>query len=553
LKNSLTFLSCTIATISLLLSSCGNGSDTTIEGEAAAATETTLSIDQALRINLFTEPPTLDPGKATDSTSFHVLKMMFEGLTRIQPDGKPAPAAADQIEVSADLKMYRFTLRDAKWSNGDPVTAYDFEHAWKEVLRPGSDAPYAYQLYAIKNGEDVKKGKATLEELGIEVVDDKTLVVTLENPTPYFLELTAFCTYYPINKNVTRQNQDWSQDAGENYVSNGPFTLSSWQHHNKLEVVKNPNYWDAKNVRLDKISMVMISDTSTELSMFENEELHWAGRPISRLPADAIPSLRRDGKLNSQAVAGIEWYKFNTGRFPFNNIKMRKAFTIAINRKVIIEQLMPDNHKVATGLVPTPLTLQESPFFPDGDVEQARQLFEEALVEIGITKDDLPSISLSYNSNEAHHRLAQAVQQQWFKTFGVRVILEASEWKVHISKLRKHDYQIARLGWVADFRDPINFLEVFRYKNDPIAGGNNDTQWENPEYARLLEESSGISDPDDRKTVLHQAETLIMNEMPVAPIYFMMDNYVKDPKLKGAYLSGLGDVDFKWAYFENHL
>ena len=506
---------------------------------------------QALCLNLYSEPPSLNPGKANDSTSLHVIKMLFEGLTRIQPNGKPSPAIAKEIEVSDDLTTYRFILRDSSWSNGDPLSAYDFEYAWKEALNPISECVYAYQLYPIKNAEGVKAGKIPMDELGVEVIDEKTLLVTLERPTPYFLELTTFPTYYPIHKSIAAKNPKWSSKASDDFVTNGPFKLLVWKHHDKLEVVKNENYWDNSSVKLKKISMLMISDESTELKMFENNELHWAGRPISRLPADAIPSLRKEGKLNSQPVAGVEWYKFNTGRFPFNNLKMRKAFSYAINRQIIIDKLMPDNHVAATGIVPKPLSTHNMPFFQDGDIVTAREFFREALEELNIKKEDLPTITLSYNSNEAHHRLAQAIQQQWNRCFDMEISLEASEWKAHINKLRKHDFQIGRLGWIADFRDPINFLEVFKFKNDLEYGGNNDTQWESKEYISMLNKSSNITDEEERRKVLLAAESLFMEEMPVAPIYFMTDNYVKDSSLKGAYLSGLGDVDFKWAYFES--
>lgn len=509
-----------------------------------------LAEEQVLRLNLYTEPPTLDPGKSNDATSFHVLKMLFEGLTRIQPDGKVKPAAAKSIEISEDLKTFRFTLRDSVWTNGDPVVADDFEYAWKRILNPDFEAPYAYQLYVVKNAEAAKQGKVSLDEIGVEAIDEKTLLVTLEKPVPYFLDLVAFSAFYPVNRNTVSKHLGWADDAQDAYVSNGAFELSSWKHNNEIEVVKNQKYWDRDSVRLEKILMMMIGDESTELSMFENGELHWAGRPISRLPADAIPALRENGSLKSHPVAAVEWYKFNTARFPFNHKKMRKAFSYAINRKEIIEKLMPDGHIVATGIVPKMLTGERKPFFSDGDKEKAKALFSEVLDEVGITKEDLPSIVLSYNSNEAHHRLAQAIQQQWNETFGIQVSLEIFEWRVYISKLRNHDFQIARLGWAADFRDPINFLEVFKYKNDLLFGGNNDTQWENIGYIAFLDRSESIIDEKERLEVLHNAERLFINEMPVAPIYFMTDNYVKKANLRGTYLSGLGDVDFKWAYFE---
>jgi oligopeptide transport system substrate-binding protein len=508
-----------------------------------------LSENQNININLFTEPPTLDPRKANDTTSFHMTKMLFEGLTRVHAaSGDPLPAAAEEIEISDDLTEYTFKLRKSFWSNGDRVTAYDFEYAWKAVLDPNAESAYAYQLYVIKNAKNAKTGIVPVDEVGVRALNATTLHVTLNHPTPYFLELISFTTYYPVHKNTAEANESWADKAGEAFVCNGPFTLTEWKHNNEITVTKNEKYWNKDSVNLNTIRLVMISDEMTELNMFEREELDWAGRPMSRLPAAAIPTLKRQGILRFKPVAGIEWYKFNTGRFPFNNLKMRKAFSYAINRKALIEKLMPENHTIATGIIPPPLSLQHEPYFGDGDIELARKLFNEALSEMGITREDLPTITLSFNAFEAHKLLSQAIQHQWRKAFNITIELQSSEWKVHLSKLRNHDYHIGRSGWSADFRDPINFLEIFKYRNDPETGGNNDTQWENENYAELLDLSASIVDPDEREEILHQAEILLIEEMPIAPIYFMTDNYVKNPKLKGVVLSSLGDIDFSWAY-----
>ncbi len=533
---------------SLLLTACGGtATPTTSEKPADQGAKEENKAPQFLRLNINSEPPTLDPGLAEDSTSGTLIRQMFEGLTRIGEDENPHPAAAEKIDVSDDLKTYTFTIREnAKWSNGEPVTAYDFEFAWKRVLDPATAANYAYQLYVIKNAEKFNKGEIKdAAEVGIKAMDERTLVVELENPTPYFLELTAFYTYMPVNKKIVEANKDWANDATDKYVSNGAFKLDKWEHNNVAEIVKNDQYWDADKVKLDRISFAMIEDHATAFNMFENGELDWAGAPTSDLPTDAIPTLKDQGRLNIYPIAGTYWYKFQTEKPPFNNAKVRKAFAYAIDRQSIIDNVTQANQLPAMGAVPPTMGLKEGGYFKDNDVETAKKLLDEGLQELGMTKDKL-DITLSYNTSEGHQKIAQAIQDQWKQAFGIEVKLHNMEWKVYLEEMHKGNYQIGRMGWLGDFNDPINFLELYKDK----LGGNNDTFWENAEFQRLLNESASEADPLKRDQLLAQAEQILMDEMPIAPIYFYTKAYVKDDKVKGVMLHGLGDVDYKYAYIE---
>ncbi|TGV10835.1 peptide ABC transporter substrate-binding protein, partial [Mesorhizobium sp. M00.F.Ca.ET.186.01.1.1] len=279
---------------------------------------------QVFRANLTSEPSTADPGLAKDATSGAVVRATFDGLTRLDKDAKPMNSVASDVKISDDKRVYTFTIRDSKWSNGDPVTAHDFEYAWKRVLNPKLGAEYAYQLYYIKNAEKVHTGKAQATELGVKALDDKTLEVTLENPTPFFLELTAFYTYYPVDKKVAEANPNWANEAAT-HVSNGPFKMTGWEHKSKIVLEKNENYWDKDAVKLDRIEFAMIEDDNTALSMFDNNELDWAGQPLGGLPTDAIPSLKEAGKLVVHPKATMYWYKINTTKGPLKNAKIRKA------------------------------------------------------------------------------------------------------------------------------------------------------------------------------------------------------------------------------------
>ncbi|RNB91475.1 peptide ABC transporter substrate-binding protein [Brevibacillus fluminis] len=546
MKKNVFVLVSSVLVLGAALAGCGGNSAAPAPAEnnnGSAAQPAKNNGPQTLRLNLHSEPPTLDPGIAEDSTSGAVIRATFDGLTRTGQDGKPHESVAEKVDVSKDMLTYTFHLRDSKWSNGDPVTAKDFEFAWKRALDPKTASNYAYQLYYIKNGEKFNKNEAKMDDVGVKALDDKTLQVTLENPTPYFLELTAFYTYYPVDQKVVTADPKWATEA-KTHVGNGPFKLEAWEHKSKLTLVKNDNYWDKDTVKLDKIDFSMVEDENTELSMFDNGELDWAGAPLSTIPTDAMQSLKDSGKLNIQPIAATYMYKFNTTKAPFNNAKIRKAFAYAIDRKSIIDNVTQAEQAPATGLVPTSMILNKDGYFKDHDVETAKTLLAEGMKELGITK--LPPITLSFNTSEGHKKIAEAIQDQWKKELGADVKLENKEWKVYLEDMHQGNTHVFRSGWTGDFNDPINFLALFKEKN----GGNNDTFWENKQYQELLNKSALEADPEKRKAILAQAEQILMDEMPIAPIYFYTNSYVKKDNVKGVLMDGLGFIDYKWASIE---
>jgi oligopeptide transport system substrate-binding protein len=295
---------------------------------------------------------------------------------------------------------------------------------------------------------------------------------------------------------------------------------------------------------LDKIELSMVDDVNTELSMFDNDDLDWAGAPTSTIPTDAMPALKESGQLHIYPIAGTYFYRFNTEQPPFNNVKIRKAFTYAINRQEIVDNVTQANQQPAMGFVPPSMAVAANPYFKDNDVETAKKLLAEGMKELGIS--ELPPITLSYNTSEGHKKIAEAIQDQWKKAFGIDVKLENKEWKVYLEDVNQGKYQIGRAGWNGDFNDPINFLEMYKEKD----GGNNDTGWENAKYKELLNRSALETDPEKRKQILAQAEQILMDEMPVAPIYFYTNAYVKKENVKGVVLDALGFVDWKWASVE---
>lgn len=494
---------------------------------ASCAKESASSNNQsAVRISLQNDPQSLDPRVVTDLPTTTVLHMLYEGLMRSDFHGRPIPAIAESVEISPDLKTYTFHLKKSFWSNGEPLTAYDFENTWKTILAPHYPAPNAYQFYVIKGAKAYKNNAG--KELGVFAKDEDTLVVELESPTPYFLELTTSYFFFPM----------------KNHLTNGPFTLDTWVHNNEINVVKNQHYWDADDVSLDRI-IIYILEENTALQMYFAGELDWAGSPASTMPQDAVQPLKEEHRLSTAPAAGTHWFRFNTERTPFDHVKLRQAFSLALDRKSIVDHITQGNEKPAMAIVPPLMNPGKSAFFEDNNVTAAWERFQEALVDLNTDKEGLSPITLCYQSNDRNNKIVQAVQQQWKKVFDIEVKLENCEKKHFYDKLKRKDYQIGVGSWFADFNDPINFLEIFKFRNNST----NNTQWENPKYIQLLTDSTTESDPNKRNEILTEAQTILMEEMPVAPLFFSVFNFVKNKDLQGVYVSPLGYLDFKDAFW----
>jgi oligopeptide transport system substrate-binding protein len=453
------------------------------------------------------------------------------------------PAAAEKIEVSSDKKRYTFTLRDALWSDGTKVTAYDFEKTWKTILDPAFPCEFASDLYIIKNGNAVKSMRCSVEEVGVKALDEKTLQVDLEHPTPYFLAVLATHSFFATPNHITGAYPHWTD---EHYIGNGPFVMKEWKHHDTILLEKNTQYWDRDTTKLERVTLTLVEDETTELTMYENGELDWAGYPLSNLPTEALPTLEKKGNLHNFDIAGTYYYVFNTKEFPFTNVNLRKAFSLAINRQSIIDNVTQMKQKPAMGMVPPMMWKDPHPYFKDHDVQEARRLFALGLKELGITAEELPELTLSYNTMIGHHKIAQAIQEQWNEAFGVRVKLENKEWKVFLDELRHHKFQIARLGGLANINDPTTFLDYYRY----LSSSNNHSQWNNPKFSELLEQADLTTDESQRTALLQQAEKILISEMPIAPIYFYTGVYLRKPYVKGIHLTELNELDLKWAYVE---
>lgn len=502
---------------------------------------------QILYINMTGEPPSLDPAQATDTASAHVLRMLFDGLTRIGLDHKPHLSLAKNVDISPDRKHYVFHLRDSLWSNGDPLTARDFEYSWKRLLDPKHPSPFAYKLFPIQGAEEASQGKIPMSRVGITAEDEKTLRVNFTHPVPYFLELLATHTFFPVHKKSVESTPHWAADSGPFFVTNGPFRMKQWDHHSQLLLEKSPSYWDAQTVKIKKITLGMIEDANTELNLYEEGQLDFLGQPLSLgPPSDALPSLKEEGKLHFQEAASIYWFLLNTQRIPLNNTKVRRALSLAINRQLIIDHIVQGGQTPALGILPPGVTESPQILFSDASTEEAKVLFEEGLQELGLSIEELPPLELSYNSSEGHQKIAQAIQQQWHEALGFWCTLQNYEWKVYVDKIHQRDFDIGRLGWVVDFLDPLPFLEIFGEEDQP----NNSTNWVDETYAKWIEESEGIVDKKQRAQLLQKAHERLIREMPMIPLYFHKNTFLQKEYLKDVLITQTAMIDFKWAYHE---
>ncbi len=500
---------------------------------------------QVLSLNISTEPSALDPGIVHDITALNVTNLLFDGLTCLGEDSIPCPAVAEHIDVSADGKTYTFHLRSTRWSNGDLVTAYDFEYAWKRQLAPAHPGLLTDFFYIIKNAGAAKQNKVSLSEVGIRVIDDFTLVVELENPAPYFLELVQLSPFYPVHRSTT-ENPNWANEAGPNFISNGPFVLDRWDHDNKIEVKRNDLYWDKEAVKLNRITMSMVNDSHTTLGMFEKGEIDWAGSPLSSpLPFDAISSLRATGALKIHPMASNYSIVFNIERWPFHNSKLRRALAYAINRDELVRHVTKGGELVATTPLAPPLTRIEGEGFKDGDIAMAQQLLNEALEELGTTREGLGPLFITHPQSIGDHQLLQAIQQQWRIALGLNVQLNVFEWSFFLTKARSHDFAITKVSTIPAYNDPFAVLLRFRERD-----GRNFSGWVHPEFVRILEAAEVSLDPAERDRHLRNAEAIMLEEMPHIPVYTRVNNSLIHPQLKGIIFHPLGWVGLKSAYFE---
>jgi len=498
--------------------------------------------EKVLYLNNGQEPTSFDPPIGFDSASWNSLNNLMEGLTRLGKDHQPEAATAEKWDVSEDGKTYTFHIRkDAKWSNGDDVTANDFVFAWKRLLDPATGSAAAFLGYFIEGGEEFNSEKGSAEDVKVKAVDDKTFEVTLTSPQAYFLSVIANPAFFPINEKVAKENPKWFAEE-DSFVGNGPFNLASWEHDTKFVMKKNDQYWDAKNVKLDRIEWAIVDDTDTEYQMYQAGDLD-----VSDVPAELSEKLFKEGKVQVEDQAGDYFYRFNVTKEPFQNVNIRKAFALAVDQQKIVDFVTKNKEKAAYGFVspgfkdPSGKDFREvNGDFNKTNVEEAKALLEKGMKEEGYT--ELPEVTLTYSTSDVHKKIAEALQQMFKENLGVEVKLANMEWNVFAEEQKALKHQLSRSSFLADYADPINFLENFQTGHSM-----NRTGWGNPKYDDLIQKAKNESDETKRFELMYEAEKILFEEAPFFTVHFYNQVYLQNEAVTDVVRHPVGYLELKWA------
>ncbi|MCM3638662.1 peptide ABC transporter substrate-binding protein [Sporosarcina luteola] len=514
----------------------------TEDGKEEGKKEDEAAGEKILLMNNGEEPTSFDPSIGFNAVSWSALNNIMEGLTRLDKDHKAVEATAEKIDVSDDGLTYTFTIRDgAKWSNGDPVVAGDFVFAWKHMLNPETASPAAFLAYFIEGAEEYNTGEGSADDIAIEAKDEKTFVVKLTSPNEAFLNIITNPSFFPINEKVASADPTWHTEAAT-FVGNGPFKLSAWSHDVSFEFQKNEHYWDADAVKLDKVHWAMVNDTTTAYQMYQSNELDVTG-----VPSEIADQLKDSKELRIDDQAGLYFYRFNTSMEPFTNKKIRQAFAYAVDQEEIVNFVTKNGEKPAHGFVTYGFIGPDGKEFREtvGDLvsfnpEKAKQLLEEGMKEEGYT--ELPKVTLSYSTSESHQNIAIALQSKFKEVLGVDAELQNVESGVFLSEQKEFKYQMSRSSFLHDYADPVNALESF------ITGSSmNRTTWSNAEYDKLIADIKNETDENKRWELLKQADKLLMDEMPVFPLYFYNSTSLEKEGVSGILRHPVGYVDLKYA------
>ena len=476
------------------------------------------------------EPKSIDPQIANETSGAAIIYDTFEGLVMHKMGGDIVPGVAEKWDISDDGLTYTFHLRDnAKWSNGDPVTAHDFVYGWQRAVNPETASQFAYMLYPVKNAESIAKGKEKdLNSLGIKAIDDRTLEVTLGHSTPHFMELMAHYTSYPAHKaTIEKHGEKWTQPA--NFISNGPYILSEHKPQASMTLTKSPTYWNAGEVAIDKVIFYAIEDRNNAISRYRAGEIDF----VETVPNTQIDWAKANlgDELHIGPFLATYYYGFNLTKPPFaDNPKLRAALSIAIDRKTIVEKVAKAGQEPAYAVVPHS-TRGATPYMPEyatlpreAQIKLAQQLYAEA----GYSKEKPFKVVISYNTDESHKNIAVAIAAMWKQVLGAEATPENQEWKVLLENIKQHNTQVFRLGWTGKYNDANTFLDLF------VTGSpNNHMGYSNPDYDAKVEAAGQERDVAKRTQLLHEAEAIFTEDHAMAPIYHYVNPILLKPYVKG--------------------
>ena len=541
----------------MTLSGCGGSKS---GGGKSGDTAQTAAGKKILTIQLGPDVESIDPALNSAVDGANYILFAFENLLKMDKDGKVVPGLAEKYEVSDDQLTWTFYLRDGlKWSDGSDLTAGDFVYSWQRLVDPNVAAPYAQTVLGMVEGYDEAiglpdaEGNTTIDpdptKLKVEATDDKTLVVHMANPTPYFDKLAAFASLSPVKKDVVEANPDgWSIDP-KTYISTGPFKLTEWKPGSYLMFEKNENYWDVDSVKLDGIKCLLMEDQNAAFSAYESGD----ALMIKSIPTQEITTLKERSDYHIDPILGTYYLDLNNTLDEFKDSRVREALSLALDRKYISETITSGTYTPASGFVSEGVTDWDGSVWQDniidpsvfiniddheGNLAKAKELLKEAGYENGV---GLPEMVYSTNDASYHKKIAEYLQQAW-KELGLNVKVQTVEWKSFTPQRRSGNYQIARDGWVMDYNDPSNILELALTGN-----GNNNAKYSNPEFDALMNKAATENDPQTRFGYLHQAEDLIMKDTAMVPLLYYNDFYLQSDKITGSWHSPDGFWHFEYA------
>lgn len=521
-----------------ILAACSSGESNVVQGNR----------DGILHFGNGSEPQGLDPHVVTGVPENKLIRALFEGLAVKNPYTlEPEPGVAERWEFSEDRRVITFFINpEARWSNGDAITAQDYVWSWNRALNPGTGNLYAYMLYPLLNAERYFNGEVDFEEVGVKALDAQRLQVTLTEPTPYFLQLmdhySTFAVHPPTLEkfgDATDRFTPWTRV--ENIVGNGPFVLTEWKLNRRIVMAKSPTYWDRDKVRLNGVVFYPTENLVSEERMFRVGQLHYT----NDVPLDKIPVYREAGNeaLVIAPYLGTYFYLINTDRPPVDDVRVRKALSMAINRDSLVDSVLQGIYIPAYSITPPGTLGYQPPRLFDYDPEQARQLLADAGYPNG---DGWPGMELIYNTQESHRKIAVALQQMWKDELGIEVTLANQEWKVYLDSVSQRNFQVARRGWIGDYVDPNNFLDL--YLTD---GGNNNTGYSDPRYDEMiLEQAPKAQTKEERFAIFEAAETMLMEEMPILPVYTYVSKHLIHPSVRGLPSNLMDSLNLKYVWLD---
>ncbi|WP_117234441.1 ABC transporter substrate-binding protein [Vibrio maerlii] len=487
-----------------------------------------------------TEVASLDPHKTEGVPESHVIRDLLEGLVNQDADGNTIPGVAERWETE-DNKTFTFYLRkDAKWSNGDPVTAEDFVYSFKRAVDPNTASPYSWylEMTTMENADDIIAGKADKETLGVKAIDANTLEIKLETAVPYFVMMMGHTTVKPVHRaTVEKFGDQWTKP--ENFVGNGAFTIDSWRVNERIELVRNENYWDNDKTVLNKVTYLPIENQVAEMNRFLSGEIHFT----NELPVEHFKRLKKEHP-ESVSVGGnlcSYYYGFNNKKAPFDDVRVRKALSYAIDRNIVSDAILAQGQKPAYFLTPE-ITAGFNPELPAyGKMDQKARIAEakKLLAEAGFDENNPLEFTLLYNTSENHKKIATAIQSMWKRGLGVEVSLENQEWKTYLDTRRSGDFDVTRAGWCGDYNEASSFLSLMQSNNS-----SNDPKYHNAEYDKVMADALATTSEEERQALYIKAEQLLARDMPIAPIYQYVKSRLVQPTVGGFPLNNAEDKIF---------